>query len=139
MANLEWDPSYLVDYADIDLQHQYFFNLIARIDKAREADDLQASAPYLMDLFAELYLYARFHFRSEENMMRKADYPGIDVHQEHHNQLMKELHEKERALSVNFSHERLEATLQFLVDWFVHHTTREDRELATFLRKAQRD
>lgn len=83
-----WSADYELGIEDIDLQHHFFFNLINRL--AREllhTDDMQ----YRAELINELNAYAKFHFISEENMMRKSAYPHILHHQHLHVELIEQL------------------------------------------------
>ena len=81
----KWLPEYEIGIEDVDLQHHFFFNLINRL--ARElilTQDIQ----YRIDLINELNAYAKFHFMSEENMMRKSEYPDFLHHKFQHIDLL---------------------------------------------------
>ena len=130
----EWQDRYLIGWEDIDLQHHYFFNLVVKIS---EAGGETVDPEYMKDLFSELYAYVRFHFRSEENIMKHAGFPGLEAHHRHHEELVQELHEKERQLWLDYSDEKLEETVAYLMNWFIQHTTGEDRRIAEFLNAQQ--
>ena len=124
-----WKKDYELGIEDIDLQHRFFLNLINRL-----ADELRMTtdAPRRASLIAELNAYARFHFISEENMMANANYPQLGEHRRHHLELISELNSKEAMLQLDATDQRAGDVVDFLVEWFLHHTTGEDRRFAEF-------
>lgn len=129
-APIEWGPAYTVGVEDIDLQHHYFANLINRLaaESAAGAGDARRMA-----LIDELVAYARFHFVSEENLMAEAGYPGLDEHRGLHRQLIDELSARVSLMRVRAGQSSAADLLHFLVQWFLAHTSREDRRFADFL------
>ena len=127
--HINWKSNYELGIEDIDFQHHYFLNLINRL-----SDELKmATSPSRRTaLISELNAYARFHFISEENMMEKANYPELQTHRRHHLQLISELNSREAMLQLEKSDQRAEDIVDFLVEWFVGHTTGEDRLFADY-------
>ena len=84
-------------------------------------------------LFVELNAYAKFHFISEENLMFRHKYPGLQAHELQHRTLIDQLSAKQGL----FGLKRLAAgeVIGFLQSWFIGHTTHEDRLFADFLRQ----
>ena len=127
--HINWKSEYDLGIEDIDYQHHYFLNLINRL-----SDELKmATSPSRRSaLISELNAYARFHFISEENMMEKANYPELQTHRRHHLELISELNSKEAMLQLEKNDQRAEDIVDFLVEWFVGHTTGEDRLFSDF-------
>ncbi len=126
---IEWKNKYKLEIEIIDLQHQYFADLINRLSKQlQQTDNLQ----YQAALISELNAYARFHFISEENLMQQADYPGLQAHKKLHHDLMDQLSVKESRLELNHGATEAENIVDFLRDWFLHHTVVEDRKFADY-------
>ena len=118
-----WKSEYALGIEDIDFQHHYFLNLINRLsDELKMATDQNRRSA----LIAELNAYARFHFVSEENMMAKAGYPELENHRQHHFDLISQLKKTD---------ERAEDIVKFLIEWFVGHTTGEDRLFAEYFHR----
>lgn len=92
---------------------------------------------YRQSLIAELNAYARFHFLSEENLMYKSGYPGWQSHKQLHLQLIDELSSKQSRLLLNGDRQAPAGIINFLSDWFIHHTTEEDRRFADYLHNRQ--
>ena len=125
-----WDTGYEIGIEDIDFQHHVFLNLINRI--AAELVHVE-NVSYRSALISELNAYALFHFISEENMMARAGYDHLDEHRRHHRELIDRLSSRENMLALKGTPEEGAELIQFLVDWFMYHTTHEDRLFAAFL------
>jgi len=130
-STITWGPAYELGIEDIDFQHHYFANLINRLTgELGRTDD----AVYRQALLAELNAYARFHFTSEENLMHRAGFPGLAEHRRLHQRLVDDLSAREAALLMHHSAAGAEGVVHFLIEWFLGHTTVEDRHFADFLR-----
>lgn len=127
--HIHWKSEYDLGIEDIDFQHHYFLNLINRL-----SDELRMTTnpARRTALISELNAYARFHFISEENLMAKANYPELQAHRRHHLELISQLNSKEAMLQLEQTDQRAEDIVDFLVEWFVGHTTGEDRLFADY-------
>jgi hemerythrin len=127
---IDWQQNYCVGYEQIDDQHHHFAMLINKLSDEFAKSNNEA---YLQGLLKELASYARFHFISEENLMLKEDYPGYTEHREHHLKLLDAVSSKMGMISLGQTIERVDSLLKFLFDWFLQHSTNEDRQLAEYL------
>ncbi|HIJ90451.1 MAG: hemerythrin family protein [Desulfobulbaceae bacterium] len=127
---LIWDAKFEIGVEEIDQQHRFFLSLINRLSIELERNDNQK---YLLALFSELNAYARFHFISEENIMLRAAYPNLEEHRRQHLELVEQLHAKEWKLRSRSSAEEGGHIVAFLVQWFLVHTSQEDKQFADFL------
>jgi hemerythrin len=74
LSEIVWNKQYEIGIDDIDVQHHYFANLINPLGKhLLKPGDLD----YKKSLVNELNAYARFHFTSEENLMKLEGYPPL--------------------------------------------------------------
>ena len=127
-----WETCYELGIEDIDLQHHFFFNLINRLAK----ELLQANdAEYRGALINELNAYAKFHFISEENMMRKSAYPHFLHHQDLHVELIEQLSTRGSMLLLPDVQGAVESIITFLGEWFLQHTREVDRNFVRYLRE----
>ncbi len=128
MRYINWSAKYELGIEEIDLQHHYFLSLIKRLSDELETTE---SPAYRQAMFKELSLYAHFHFVSEENMMFRAAYPQLAEHKQQHDQLIDKLNVNK----LKFEKDKTEAEglMEFLQQWFLHHTLREDRKFADFM------
>ncbi len=126
----KWLAEYELGIEDIDLQHHFFFNLINRFAREmRLTNDVQ----YQLDLMSELAAYAKFHFMSEENMMRKSEYPNFMHHKFQHMELIDSISRAGNQLFLTENDPNGEGVVLFLREWFLTHTTKVDREFADYL------
>ena len=124
---LHWEAAYDTGVEEIDLQHRYFMALINRLT----AELASSSDPqYRQSLLNELAKYAAFHFASEENLMLKFAYPDLKRHRMLHIELIDRLSSRMNAMTY-------EPLFEFLVGWFVQHTTTEDHRIGEYLRCRQ--
>lgn len=127
-SDLIWKEEYNVGDYEIDEEHKIFLKTIQKID---EAFLNQESNEYIERLLEELHKYAQFHFISEENIMFKFGYPGLEEHHAEHVALMKKM----GSLLITFDPRLVDSKklINFLVDWFKNHTTNSDRKLVQFI------
>ena len=128
MAELKWELIYETGNEDIDQQHRYLVHLINRIQDELKIEMITED---VMRLFKELLYYARFHFISEENIMRKFDYPELDAHTLHHEKLLETFEERMEAF--HEGREDIETIMDFVTDWFSLHTRNDDKKFAHYL------
>ena len=125
---IEWHDRFLIGNPRIDFEHRIFFDLISHYSEARLAG---ASSERLVRILDELALYARFHFKSEENLMQDIGYPGLGEHREHHHRLTDDLSSNLAGLQLGlYATDRVET---FLLDWFIAHVSNDDAQISRFL------
>jgi len=129
MALATWDKSYSVSVTKFDEQHQKLFALLNALHEAMQQGKGQAVAE---NTLRELALYTVTHFRAEEELLRKTNYPGFAAHQAEHqkfvarvNGFMEDLKAGRNASSI--------AILGFIKDWLADHIMRTDRAYGAYL------
>ncbi len=127
---MEWAQKFEVGHLRIDMEHHVFFDLIQAMERAGEQG---ASRDKIRRIFAEVTKYAEFHFLSEENIMIDVAYPDLAAHHEHHDQLMRQLNH----FMVRFEagEKDIQEVVNFLYEWFSHHTVNEDRQLSLYIQQ----
>ncbi len=125
---IKWDEKYEVGNVEIDSEHKVFVRIIQKINAASEAG---ADRKFIGRLLLELSKYAEFHFVSEENIMIAACYPYMIHHKKEHEALLAQL----RNFVFLFENNMLDMKemIAFLIEWFVTHTIKKDRQLAAYL------
>ena len=124
MALIEWDDGlFSVGISKIDEQHKKWIDLINELN-----DSIQNSrnSDILEKVFQDMVDYCNYHFREEEELMKKHDYPEYDSH--------KEKHKKYNEMAVSYREDlmngetvsRLEVIYK-LVDWLKQHIQVVDR------------
>ncbi len=76
--------------------------------------------------------YTKIHFKTEEDLLIKAEYPDLKEHLKLHVALV----EKTEKISVNaVSNDDADLILQFLKKWWLEHINIEDKKYEPFVRK----
>ncbi len=71
---------YKLEFAEMDIQHDYLYRLFDSIEQSTEVTDT-----FSMDLILkEIERYLNFHFTSEEHLMRIYEIAGFAEHQSDH-------------------------------------------------------
>jgi hemerythrin-like metal-binding protein len=88
MPILNWTPSLSVNVEVIDTQHKKMFEL-ANIFYRELYDG--ADKTVLIEKLKELVEYSIFHFKTEEDLLQKANHPSLETHAKEHEQFVEEL------------------------------------------------
>jgi hemerythrin len=126
---LQWLDSYSVGHARIDFEHQIFLGLLNDFQMARKAG---GNKERLLRILNEISSYARFHFKSEENIMADIRYPELAEHKNQHKALAEEL--CTMSLGLEYDQMTPAGIEQSLLNWFSHHFITEDRKIARYLK-----
>jgi hemerythrin-like metal-binding protein len=123
VARLAWNESFALGVPEIDRQHQKLFELLAEFD-AGAARGLAAQG--VRRLFLELSSYSRYHFSSEENLMRARGWAGLEEHAALHREFIVWLEKTAPRLAAGGAPVAPE-TRRFLSAWLVRHVAVADR------------
>ncbi len=108
-----------------DVQHRRIIEIIKKINSNPHVD--------YMSIFAELTIYTKDHFDTEEQYMRDFAYDKTEAHIEEHKDFVKKIGEiSKKCIVDNDLHSGLSS---FLKDWLLNHILVVDKELADFLLK----
>ncbi len=123
ILNLEWSEKMSVGVESIDSDHKKLILLIRELYFAYHLGFGNDEIPPAMLKFID---YTKYHFDSEETLMREKASPMLAFHSEEHRQLI------DRVLAI--SQEKVsglsDEVFQFLWDWLIHHVLQTD--MATF-------
>jgi len=128
---IQWDDSLTTGIDDIDDQHRELFRrfnaLISACNEGRGREEVMRILLFLDD-------YIRSHFREEEAMQLKSNFPDYPVHRAQHENFIATT----EALAAQFKSEG--ATLDLLVktnttlmEWLIGHIRKMDRAFARFM------
>lgn len=122
MIELSWHPEWDTGIEIIDSQHRDLFERVERLFNAmHNREDTKVE-----ELLEFLGTYVVEHFRTEEDLMKKVNYPGFSRHLLTHQSMKVQLSQ--------IKPENLEESIiVFLIDWLVEHINHEDRQLAVWL------
>jgi hemerythrin len=129
VALVTWDESYSVKVQKCDEDHKKLFSMLNSLHDAMKAgrgkDVVQQTVKDLAD-------YTKFHFAREEEMLKKADFPGLEPHREQHAEFVKKVEQFSRDLKEGKAGESV-AVAQFIQTWLVNHIQKIDRQYSAHL------
>jgi hemerythrin len=113
----------------VDTQHQKLMDIINRYHDALEAKRPRAE---LVKIFDEVADYAIYHFRDEEALMERIQFPKMARHKVIHKQLIEQIG-KLRAELVSGVAEIEQQIRFFLKNWLTAHIVGIDTQYTPFL------
>jgi len=129
MALVTWDQTYSVSVRRLDEQHQKLFALLNALHEAMRQGKGQA---FVQDTLSELATYTVTHFRAEEELMRKTNYPGLAAHQAEHQRFVDRVNQFTQDLKAGGNVSSLQV-VGFIKEWLAEHIRRTDRSYSAHL------
>ena len=129
MPLVTWDQTYSVSVRKLDEQHQKLFALLNALHDAMQQGKGQA---IVQDTLRELATYTVTHFRAEEELMRRANYPGLAAHQVEHQRFVATVNQLTQDLQTGRNVSSIEV-VGFIKDWLSEHIRRTDRSYSAHL------
>ena len=120
----QWKDEYNTGVTLMDQQHRRLVDLINQLFQCmKDGGDRMI----LADVVDELVNYTVTHFRAEEDVMRKHNYPDLEAHQQIHKNFVDKVGVYANKLK---SGERLPPAdiYNFLKDWLISHIEKQDRD-----------
>ncbi len=131
MPTFQWDSSYSVDNAEIDQQHQRFFELIDELDSALMSGGASDVSGATRDSVEALRDYAQKHFADEERYMAELGYPDLRAHQFEHSRLARRISDFRDDLYAGRIVLGTEVA-KTMADWVSGHILGSDKKYAAF-------
>jgi methyl-accepting chemotaxis protein/hemerythrin len=129
-----WDDSMLsIGIAEIDSQHKLLIELLNNLNEGiRNGQGMDI----LQDTINGLLNYVEDHFKAEEALMEKHEYPLVDNHKNLH----KEFVEKLNTFTQEYEDKRMFVSIDirnFLRDWLIKHISTIDKQMGIYLSSRQ--
>ncbi|MCX7820979.1 MAG: bacteriohemerythrin [Brevinematales bacterium] len=131
MAYIDWSSELSVGVNLFDEQHK---KLVGIINKLYDAMKEGKGRNVLGEIFNELIEYTKFHFKAEEEVFLKYDYPGYSEQQREHSKLTKEVMDLKDKYDKGNIFITVEM-LSFLKDWLSHHILEVDKKYGPYLKQ----
>ena len=132
MAVFEWKDDYSVNIAAMDEQHKKLVALLNDLDLAVESGKDEEA---LTTTFDGLMDYVLTHFKSEEELMKKYDYPHIEDHRQAHIGLTLKVVELKKNHDAYHFQDSARQVIMFLTTWLLGHIMGVDKRYGVFLNK----
>ena len=132
MSHIDFDDALRTDIPEIDEQHQGLIEIYNLLDDAYHSGSANRK---MGEILARLLRYAQMHFETEENLMRRFDYEGLEEHAAEHAELVDQL--RRFVLRFTKKEERISTEmLAFVSNWITHHIQESDGQFAPMIREA---
>lgn len=129
-----WRKEMSVNNDAIDHDHHFMVNFLNTVELALQTPEEKET---LLEVFNQLHEYSVHHFRREESIQRKIEYPNSLKHKNSHASLLKELESLMEELKQIDSPEKIKNKSHdinaFLKSWLINHVLNEDLLLKPYL------
>ncbi len=128
---IKWMPNYSVGSPLIDEQHKKLINLINKLYDAFLRNDHKDK---ILEIIEEMEEYTQFHFKTEEELFRKAGYSESTEHMKEHRDFEKKVVEFKEKYNKNKGALTYEV-MSFLRNWLNNHILVTDKKYVEELKK----
>lgn len=128
MDIINWQDSFSVGVAEIDIQHK---KLLAMINRLIEEQKVLTDPKTIADLLMEMTDYAEEHFRTEEYLMAEYGYEQKTAHEKKHRTFIDTTVSFYSATDIG-PNILSNALLEYLSSWLVDHILGEDMKYREF-------
>ncbi len=134
---VEWSKEFSTGIVKIDNQHKNLLNMTNNLFNASKLGEIKAT-----EIFEEtmkgLVDYVKFHFKTEEELFLKYDYPSYIEHKEEHDKftlkvldMLSSFDNGKKALIIDIT--------KFLKEWIYKHIAISDKEYSNFLNEKMKE
>lgn len=129
MLVAKWSERYSVNIEKMDGQHKKLLDLMNSLDDAihKGKDEALVAA-----LVTDLNDCVDEHFREEEKLLERLNYPHLGAHKSQHLHFLVQFHMMNSAHQAGHL-ELVQIFVQYLKNWFVFHLFSEDRTYGAFV------
>lgn len=124
MEVIKWSEKYSVNNFLLDSQHK---KLISIINELHTAMKVARGNEIIQTIFDELIWYTKDHFRTEEQIMLKFNYPEFNEHKEEHEKLTGQV----LTIQKNYKDGKTLINMEivnFLKSWLINHIEGTDKK-----------
>lgn len=117
----------------IDIQHLWLIKIIVELENGSKSDSRKEREDAFKKAEYEIYGYVRNHFKTEEAILQRMDFPGAKTHAAQHRLLVdnfeKRINQKRDGVyTVNY------ALISDLKEWLISHVAVEDKGYSYFFK-----
>lgn len=127
---ISWQPGYSVGNRLLDQQHQQLLSLCNQAIDCMETDSLESRANFHL-ILNDLVEYTQSHFKTEEAILARHQYPLLDRHRSEHIAYQVKL--TDFLLEASLGNINRSALYHYLADWWREHILCSDKQYAISL------
>ena len=125
-----WNKNFFTGISEVDYQH---FKIVNYINDLYREFVGNKNKEKLYSILTDLAEFTRIHFADEQILMKKHNYPRLDIHMKEHTDLLKQLGRYIEDIKNNRA-KIDDKFLAFLNEWLSHHILEEDMQYAPYLK-----
>lgn len=129
MTHIHWNPAFSFGVQELDDQHKRLVCILNNMRESLASNDAERTASALFDALA---ITLRSHIFSEESLMRRHGYSGLDNHQKKHHQILEQLDVTARGISAG-NRQLARDVLDFIESWWQNHVRNDDSQFVQSL------
>lgn len=133
MPVIEWSDDFSVHNKLIDEQHRELIRITNEFYVNCQTGGVIAKVSFLTALKAAVH-YVKTHFSTEEEIMRKVQYPEFEQHKKQHDDFVAEV-QRQSKLFENEDNPDPAKFVSFLQNWIFGHIAASDKKYASYLDK----
>ncbi len=126
---ITWSDIYSVNIEEIDKQHKQLIDIINKLFNAFSEGTAEAIIPEIIE---ELTDYTQSHFKTEEELFIKYNYPDTKKHKDKHSEFINKVGIWTKNYNNNLSNIPYEM-MDYLKKWLLQHILEEDKSYSKFL------
>ena len=123
-----FDKTLMTNNKTIDTQHRHLIDIFNRIKLNDSYDNHDIGI-----ILVELIDYAEYHFKTEEELFEKYDYPDKEQHIIEHKEYVNKI--KEFTKDYINNHIKIEDIDNFLIEWIIFHIKNSDQAYAKYFKE----
>jgi len=127
MSKIIWHESFSVGVEMLDEHHKYLAKLINQLS---DYNACTTSSEQVVDVISELVQYALYHFKHEEELMARHQFPKLDKHSGEHTQFCEVITETSYGATIGIID--ITHLADYLVRWWKNHILHEDMQFKPF-------
>ncbi len=116
----------LIGVEEIDKEHQELFRIVNDVEDLLANDIREDKYDAVVKLLRELQDYSEYHFRHEEEYMKKIGHPELELQKKQHGEFAAKMSELDAIVGNRQEHELLDELMQYLVTWLFRHIIGSD-------------
>lgn len=124
MEIIRWDKTFSVNVLRFDEEHKKIILVINRLNAAMQTND---ECEKVSDALNEMTLYARTHFKAEEDYMKSFGYPEYELHKEKHREFSRTTVDFCKSV-MNGNYNVAYDLLEYLNQWLANHIQLTDKK-----------
>lgn len=129
MAYMDWKDEFSVGIDDMDSQHKRWIEIINELHEAMRSGQ---TAKVMSSVLKKMTDYISLHFKTEEALLEKNKYPGLEKHKLIHERYAREIN----GFVDKFTNSKVLVSLDImdsLKDWLTNHIKVNDKEYGAFI------